>query len=244
MNQQSGMGAILWLARREISRLRVPYVLTVAFMLVAGVGAGSIVQAGAVGPANDFGARGAILADIIILLMATLLVSNYACWGSYSEWMTSSERKLAFMRALPIPVSTLVGSRMVAMLFALPFTVPAFFAPIYLMNDFRMGVSTYLAFILFWIGYAFFWAGVNLYLDVVLGSRPFFWISSVLAAAMLGFIVLIGGGLGIRFVYEVERLVSNYGLLAVPAALIAGVAFFIAAGRLTVTGLQGREIPV
>lgn len=243
MAQRSAMSPAIWLARKEIVRLRYSYLMTGAFMLVAGAFVAPTVEAGVLGPAAADSPRDAIFGDFVILLLTTLLATNYAFWGSVSEWSNPSERKLAFMRALPIPVSTLVGSRMISMVAALPITIPAFFLSIYLLADVQMGVGDYIAFSVFWVGYALLWAGFNLYVEIVSGSRFYFWISFVSVALMVGLIALIDFGLDIRIGLNVVTLIDSYGFLAALASLVVGFLALMLAGRMAARGLQGREIP-
>jgi hypothetical protein len=242
--QQNWMSTVLWLARFEIRTFWLTIVITGGFMLLMGTLVATIVSLGALGPTGDISGADSILADIVILTLATLLATPYGSWGAVHEWQNPLERRLGLMRTMPIPVSTLIGGRMVFMLSTLILTVPAFFVPIYLLGEIRLSFGAFLVFVLFWIGYALISSGMTLYIDVVRGSR-FFLVSSFFSAgALIGLVILVSFGLGFRIVYEIGELAVNHGLILGLGALIVGALGFALAGWLTARDLPGREIPV
>jgi hypothetical protein len=242
--QQHGMNAVLRLARSDIKTFRTTFAITGGFMLLMGTLVATIVSLGAIGPSSDIEGGNSILADLVMLMLAGLLATPHLTWGALSEWRNPLERRLALVRAMPIPVSTIVGSRMVFMLSALVITVPAFFAPIYLLGNVRLSFGAFVAFVAFWVGYALGSAGLTMYVDMVRGSRFFFLSSFGTAGALLAVVVLVSFILGFRIVYEIAELAISHGLVLGLGSLIVGALAFILTGRLTTRHLPGREIPV
>jgi hypothetical protein len=182
------------------------------------------------------------LADFVILLLTTLPATTYTFWGLISEWQNPAERRLAMMRTLPIPASTLLRCRLMLLVISLAVNVPVFFGAIYLVADVQLGPGAYLAFIAVWVGYALLWGGLTMYLDVVRGSRYLFMSTFVSGTLLIGLIVFVSAILGFQVVYQVGQLSSDHGLLTGLSALVAGVVTFLLAGRLSQRKLQRREI--
>jgi hypothetical protein len=213
-------------------------------MLVMGMVTATIVEVGALGPETNSNRTDSFLVDFVLLLWTTLLATTYTSWGSTAEWRNPAERRLGMMRMLPVPVSTLIRSRMALHLVSLAILVPAFFGPIYLIGDIQLNLGAYAAFVAFWAGYALVWGGLTLYLDVVRGSRFVFLSSFISAPILIGLIVLVSFVLEVQVVETVGQLSRDYGLVTGLAALSAGVAAFVLAGHLTARDLPDREIAV
>jgi hypothetical protein len=241
--QQFGSSAIRWLVRCELPSLLVPYLITGGFMLVIGVLSAATVETGALGPEAEYGAN-SFFADFVLLLFATLLATTYISWGSLAEWRNPAERRLAMMRTLPIPISTVVRARILFLLLALVINGTAYFGVIYALGDIRLSPGAYLAFVSVWIGYALIWGGVTMYLDTVRGSKYILLSSFVSSTIAIGVIVVISLILGFQVVYTVGQLASDHSLLTAVSALVVGIAALIVTERLTVQDLPHREIPV
>jgi hypothetical protein len=242
--QRTGTSDVLWIVRSELSHLWISYALTGGMLMIMGVLVATIVETGALGPEASLAGEASFLTDFIMLLVTTLLATTYTSWGSTSEWRNPAERRLAMMRMLPIPVSTLIRSRLSLLLLALAVNVPAFFGAMYLIADVRLSLMAYVAFIAVWVGYALAWSGLTVYLDVVRGSRYLFISTFFTGAATMFLIVLISAILGIQIVRGIAELSSAHGIIIGPAALLFGAAVFAIAGRMTSRDLPRREISV
>jgi hypothetical protein len=245
MERRYSFGDVLWLARREIVRLRFSYLLTGFMLLIMGGLTASTIEAGALGSYAVVDRwETAFFADIAMLLMTSLLATNLTLWGSFADWSNPSERKLAFFRELPIPVRTLIASRMLSMAASLIIAVPALFVPLHLFVDHQLGFGAYLWFILFWVGYGLLWAGINLYMEFVKGGRFAFAMSGIAVMLIILLVGLLGAGLDVYIVASVGDLAQSYGPLIAFVSIVIGAMFFVLFARIAERGLQMREIPV
>jgi hypothetical protein len=137
----------------------------------------------------------------------------------------SSSRLLVF-RGLPIPASSLVGSRVVLLPFALILNVPAFFLPAFFFSDLGMSAASYLWFAGTWIGYALMASGFLLPIGLTLGGRADAPISVCLGIQLLLALALLEWTAGFGLVRGSAELVRDHGALPAVLSILAGAAAF------------------
>ena len=240
---------VLWLAGREIRRMRLSYLASGLFMLFMGLLAASIVDEELVGGgpgrgvAGPEGWRDAFPADWVFFILTALLATNFMSRDYFASWLDPFSMRLLFMRSLPISTGTMVASRMVSLSFALVFTVPAFFLPVYFFSGLGQLGWAYLWFVSIWVGYSLVWAGFNLYLELGSHGKTYTWISFATVLALLALIALLEWFLDPRIVGRVVELSQDHGPLAALVALAVGVMVFALLGRATERRVGERELP-
>ena len=155
-----GFAGGFWLARKEIRRTWLSYPLTGLFVVFLGV----FVVPGVSGvfELEGFGAWGqrteelynAFFSDYLFVVICSFLGVNAISRDYTLSWQDPYSSRLLFLRSLPVPAESLVGSRALGMLFALLLNAPAFFLPAYFLTDLGEFKTAYLWFACVWIGYS------------------------------------------------------------------------------------------
>jgi MFS family permease len=233
--------SVLRLAGYEIRRTWIAYLATGLGMFVLGGLVAPTLEV--IGQVDDRARKDVFQADFLMLILATLLATNFMARDYFASWKDPFTRRLTFLRSLPIPVRVLVSGRMVAMCFTLLFTVPAFFLPIYFFGDHDLSGAAFVSFALIWIGYALMWSGINLYLELTTHGL----IYSIICFVLVG--VILGASAAMIWVFDyqvsvrVADLARDHGLFAAAVALVSGVLVFGLLALATERRVQRRELP-
>lgn len=237
--------AAFWLAKKEIKRAWLSYpasglfVLFFGFLAIPGVSGVFTID----GQSNA--GQAIFFADYIFVIAGCILVVN-AISLDYLRIFSDDvfSHRTAFLRSLPLSTGTLVASRVMSMLFAIPFTVPAFFVVIFLFTDLRDLGFSYVWFCGIWLGWGLFYAGVTLLCELGLRGKVYCWLSLVLIALLAAIVLLIEGVFGAGLVPGSAELAVRHGPLAAIASLAVGGTGFVLLAKVTRTRLQRRDLPV
>jgi hypothetical protein len=239
---------VLWLAKNEMKRVWLSYLLTGLIALFLGFVA--VPSLSGVFEFEGFGAEGqrmegrynAFFSDYLFLLVCTFLGVNAISRDYTAVWRDTSSSRLLFLRSLPIPAGSLVGSRAYRMLFALVLGIPAFFLPAYYLTDLGELGRSYLPFCGVWIGYGLLASGLCLLFELTVSSRVYAVISSGLAASLMVVLALLEWTLGLNLVGRTAELAQSYGALPAISSILAGAAGFALLARLTTRRLEKRDL--
>jgi hypothetical protein len=237
-----------WLARKEAKRAWLSYLLTVLFMLFPGLFV-AVSLSGVFG-FEGFGAEGqrmegyynAFFSDCLFLLVCAFLGVNAISRDYTLVWRDTFSSRLLFLRNLPIPARSLVGSRALCMLFALVLGAPALFLPAYLLTDLGVLETSYLPFCGVWIGYSLLASGLCLLFELTVSSRVCALISSGFAASLIAVLALLEWTLDLSLVGRTAELAQSYGALPAISSILAGGAAFALLWRATVRRLEKRDL--
>lgn len=243
-----GLREALWLARRDVGRAWISYPISGLFVFVFGL---------LVVPGIDdtflrmegFGdsARkiedilNAFFADYLFLVVGPLLAVNSVSGDYLRVWSDVFSQRLLFLRSLPVPVRSLVAVRAASMLFALPFTVPAFFLPVFFLSGLRELGSSYVWFVGIWLGWSLLYAGVTLLCELTLGGRAYVWLSVAFIAGLMVIVLVLEWTVDLSLVARSATLALEHGPLAATASLLVGGATFALLARLAARLLVRRE---
>lgn len=183
------------------------------------------------------------LADIIFFFGFTVLARSGA-WVSRNRTNFTSDEHLAFLRRLPLTVRELVAGRMLTVVFSvLIVSTPFLFVPYLWSEGFRsqLGVSNYLLFAAFWIGYALFLESVGLFTELGLGGWAGFTIYLVLGFLLGGFVGYTAAE-GLSLIWEVVNLIRSHGPLLGVSVLSFGILTLALSGWFTARRLEKREL--
>ena len=240
-----------WLAAKELRRTWLSYPATGLFVFFFGFMLTGWVEIFSEaldnGPSEDAeeATFGAYYVDVFFLALGLLLVGNYVSRDYLSSWVDSFSKRLYFLRSLPISVWGVVMSRMLTMVPALVFTVPALFLPVYFLSEAfasQLGPLQYLWFAAIWVGYGFFWAGLFLYLELGIHGKTYNWLAIGMVVFLLFLFWPLDWLLDLRLVGRTIELVGTYGALPAIAALLVGITGFVLWGRATVRRIERRDL--
>jgi hypothetical protein len=244
-----GFAGAFWLAKKEMGRTWLSYplsslfVLFLSFFVVPGVtgvfefegfGAGG-------GRMEDF--YNAFFADYLFLVICAFLGVNAVSRDYTIIWRDTLCSRLLFLRSLPIPAESLVGSRALGMLFTLVPGVSAFFLPAYFLTDLGELGTSYLWFCGVWIGYGLLASGLCLLCELTVNGRVYTLIYFALAASLMVVLALLEWTVNLGLVGRTAQLAqSSYGPLPAIFSILGGAAAFALLSRLTVRRLQKRDL--
>jgi hypothetical protein len=243
-----GFAGGFWLARKEIGRTWLSYPLTGLFVVFLGV----FVVPGVSGvfELEGFGAWGqrteelynAFFSDYLFVVICSFLGVNAISRDYTLSWQDPYSSRLLFLRGLPVPAESLVGSRALGMLFALLLNAPAFFLPAYFLTDLGGFKTAYLPFACVWIGYSLLASGLWLLCELTVSGRAYTLTYFGLAASLMVVLALLEWTLDLSLVRRTAELAqSSYGALpAVFSVLIGAVAFALLA-RATAHRIEKRD---
>ncbi len=239
----------LWLAGKEIRRSWLSYPASGIFMFVLGVMAAPGLSRIAVGEGfGEHGDRferafGALFPDYLFLIVGLILCVNTLSRDYLVVWSADPfSSRLAFLRSLPIPSRSIVAGRMLSMLFTLPFAVPAFFVPVYLVSDLRAMGASYLWFVGIWVGYGLFGAGLTLLMELGLDGKTYTVIIFAMVVPILVIVAILEFTVEMRLVERTVALVGDYGPLPAAVSLVAGAGLFALLARLTARRIERRDL--
>lgn len=240
----------VWLARRGVWGAWLSYLFTVLPLVVVGIIVAPTVDGtftpqglGDAGPELEEWYN-AFFTSAIFLTVGTLLAVNWMSRDYFRVFSRDAfSERLVFLRSLPVSAGTLVGSRMVSMCFALLFTTPAFFVPVYLVSGLdRLGWG-FLWFVLIWVGYSLLGAGLWLLMEFGIHGRTYVWMSFVFPALLIAAVAFLEWAVDLRAVDRIATLAQSHGPPTALVALILGAAGFSLMARYATRRLESRELP-
>jgi hypothetical protein len=243
-----GFAGAFWLARKEMRRTWLSYVLTGLFVLFLGFFV--VPSLSGVFEFEGFGARGqrmedfynAFFADYLFLVICAFLAVNAISRDYTLIWRDTFSSRLLFLRSLPIPAESLVASRALCMLVALVLNAPAFFLPAFFLSDLGELGTSYLWFAGIWIGYGLLASGLCLLFELTVSGRVYALIYFGLAASLMVVLALLEWTLDPSLVRRTAELAQSYGPLPAVFSVLAGAAAFALLSQVTVHRLQKRDL--
>jgi hypothetical protein len=243
----NGFAEAFWLAKEEMKRAWLSYVLTGLFVLFLGLFVA--VSLTGVFEFEGFGAGvqgvedhyNAFFSDYLFLLVCAFLGVNVISKDYTLIWQDTFSSKLLFLRSLPVSAGSLVGSRVLCMLFALVLGAPAFFLPAYFLTDLGELGTTYLWFCGVWIGYSLLGSGLCLLFELTVNGRVYTLISFAFAASLMVVLALLEWTLDLSLVGRTAELTQSYGALPAIFSILAGAVAFAVFCRATVRRVEKRD---
>jgi hypothetical protein len=244
-----GLAEAFWLAKKELKRAWLSYVLSGLFVLFLGFFA--VPGVSGVFEFEGFGPGGrrmeafynAFFADYLFLLVCAFLGVSAISRDYTLIWHDTFSSRLLFLRRLPIPAGCLVGSRALCMLFALVSGAPAFFLPAFFLTDLGETGTPYLWFAGVWIGYSLFASGLCLHFRLTVNGRGYALISFGFAASLMVVLALLEWTLDLSLVGRMAELTqSGYGALPAIFSILAGGAAFALLSRITARRVEKRDL--
>jgi hypothetical protein len=243
----NGFAEAFWLARKEMNRAWLSYVLTGLFALFLGLFVA--VSLTGVFEFEGFGAEGqkvedhynAFFADYLFLLVCAFLGVNVISRDYTLIWQDTFSSRLLFLRSLPVSAGSLVGSRVICMLFALVLGAPAFFLPAYFITDLGELGTKYLWFCGVWIGYSLLGSGLCLLFELTVNGRIYTLISFGFAASLMVVLALLEWTVDLSLVGRTAQLAQSYGALPAIFSILAGAAAFAVFYQATIRRLEKRD---
>lgn len=230
----------LYLARRELRRTWRSYIWALGIAPVMGVAAAFMVS-------EDFQLSPVTLNVIFILLIAAL--PRTSAWHSgergWAGWTVSSNSHLSFLRSLPLTGRQIAAARALVSVVSVLALCATFFAPLYaLSGPLRegLGVTGFLLFAAFWVGYALAFEAVGLFTELGLLGRVGFWAYLVLIWFAAGAIAGSTGQQEVSAVEAVSGLTRSYGALPALAALGGGCGALALSWLATSARLRKKEL--
>lgn len=226
------------IVKKEIRADKVYLLWNVIFMVYSGCAVslmryGDLRDSGELNPFIDF-----------IMLLTILLTGFFFSRRSFNYIKEDSYTHMLFYyRTLPIPVVTVMKSRIFYMGIAFLFNGIILFGTLRLLSDMSMDGFQYAAFIFTWMGYALAINGLFIYFELNTGGRVYMWMTMVM-------ILLVGGAVIMGVINDFSvmdytiRMSREYSLLSplLWVVLAAGSLLFIIMCALTVRGLNRRSL--
>jgi hypothetical protein len=245
----NGFAEAFWLAKKELKRAWLSYVLSGLFFVFLGFFA--VPSVSGVFEFEGFGPGGrrmeaiynAFFADYLFLLVCAFLGVNAISRDYTLIWQDTFSSRLLFLRRLPISAGSLVGSRALCMLFALVPGAPAFFLPAFFLTDLGEIGTPYLWFAGVWIGYSLFASGLCLHLQLTVKGRCYALIFFGFAASLMVVLALLEWTLDLSLVGRTAELTQSvYGALPAVLSILTGGAVFALLSRITVRRIEKRDL--
>jgi hypothetical protein len=243
-----GFAGAFWLARKEMKRAWLSYPLTGLFVLSLGF----FIVPGVSGvfELEGFGARGrrmedfynAFFADYLFLVICAFLGVNAISRDYTLPWRDPFSSRLIFLRSLPIAAESLVGNRVISMLFALVLNAPAFFLPAFFLSDLGELGTSYLWFCGIWIGYCLLASGLWLLFELTVNGRVYTLIYFGFAASLMIVLAFLEWTLDLSLVRRTAELAQSYGALPAVFSVLTGAAAFALLSGATTRRLQKRDL--
>lgn len=236
-----------WLAKKELRRTWLSYILTALVALLFGLFAIQFLNDLQTVTSPDRAASAAV--DIFFVFGLSALATNAFSRDYLYSLGDSFSKRLYFLRSLPISIGALVASRPLTMLLALALNSLVFFAAIRGISGSsgvqivqRLGTGEYLTFAGIWLGYVLVCAGAWLYGEFGLHGRTFNWITIGIMAFVFVLLVLAETLLDVRIVLTTIQLAEAYGPLLGLPVLFFGVLALTLSGWATGWRLKRRDL--
>lgn len=239
----------LWLAKNDIRRAWLSYPASGAFILAISIFTapavnGFLTMEGFGGSESRVeGAFEAFFPDYMFLVVTALLAVN-AMSMDYMRVFSDDvfSHRLTFLRSLPTSTTSLVVSRMMSMLVALPFTVPAFFLPIYFFSELGELGFSFVWLVGVWLGWSLALAGVSLLGEFAANGKVYVWGSFIGVIALVVALALLEFTVELALVERSADLALTRGPLAAFASILLGGGIFALLARETKRRIERREL--
>jgi hypothetical protein len=241
----SGFAGAFRLARKEMRRVWPSYPLS--GLCLSWLGFLVAPSVSGVFELRGFGSAGhrmeefysAYFSDCLFLIVCAFLAVNVVSMDRASVRQGAFSAGLRFFRKLPIPAQSVVGSRVIFMLFALIVGALAFFLPGFLLSD--LGAA-YLWFAGIWVGYGLLASGFYLLLELTKSSRTRALISNGFALSLLMVLAVLEWTLDFGLVGRTVDLAHDYGPLPAILSILTGAAALGILARATASRLEKRKL--
>lgn len=254
-----GVAGALSLAKKEIKGAWLSLSLNGLFVMFVGLfaawslsGVFELEGFGAVGGRIE-GFYNAFFTDYLFLVVCAFMGVSAVCGGWVAPlvrggWRDSSPPwGLRLLRRLPLSAASIVGSRLLCMLFALAFNATLFFVAAYLFTDLGGLGWSYPWFAGIWLGYSLLAAGLYLSMDLTVkrsGEAHVLHGSFGFAASLMVFVALVEFTLEPTLVEWTARLAERYGALAASFSILAGVGALSLLSWLSARRIEKRGLSV
>lgn len=238
----------VWLGAKEIRRSWLSYPVTGLAMLIIGLLTASAVNGMNFEEPGEGSLRivewyNAFFPDFLFLTFGMFLALNWLAREYFRVFSRDAfSERLIFMRSLPISSQIIIASRMISMCFALLFTVPAFFAPIYLLTDLGGLGWSYVWFVLIWVGYSLLGAGLWLLAEFGVQGKTYVVLSFASIPLIVGAVALLEWSIELRAFERLAGLAQNHGPVTAIVALVIGALGFAAMARATTRRIESRDL--
>jgi hypothetical protein len=239
----------LWLAKKDVRRAWLSYPVSGLFvlgisLLVAPAFDGFLeMEEFGRSEARIEGAINAFFPDYMFFVLGAILAVNSISMDYMRIWLDNDvfAHRLAFLRSLPASTGSLVAGRMMSMLFAVPFTVPAFFLPVYFFSELgEMGLS-YVWFAGIWFGWSLLFAGITLLGELAANGKAYVWFSVAFIIGLIAALVVFEFTVELAFVERSANLALEYGPIPAVVSILIGGGMFAVLARETKKRVERRE---
>lgn len=218
----------LWLAGRQIRDTWIGYLISPLYFVFLG---------------SVLATDDTILVNIVFPMMMMILLQatispRYFSLNKDNEVM----RHQAFLRSLPISFGTIITARMIGMLAAGLLNIPVFFIWFWGLGDRFSSIAVFMAWCVFWLGFAFCGLGLSLVQEFTVNLRNWTLQNSVIIVVFIVVMLPLIWFADFRPVdWSVSQAHEHPMLLALAGVLI-GVAGALVGLRRAVNGFRQREL--
>lgn len=246
----SDFSEAMWLAKKDVRRAWMSYpasgvfILAISFLVASSVDGIFIMEGFGESGSRVEGFFNAFFAEYMFLIVGAVLAVNSISMDYMRVWSNNDvfSHRLAFLRSLPASPGSLVASRAMSMLFAIPFTVPAFFIPVYFVSDLgEMGLS-YVWFAGIWLGWSLLYAGVTLLCELAMNGRFYVWFSFAFILGLIALLAILEWTIEINLVGRSANLALEHGPIPAAISLVVGGIAFALLARETRKRVERREL--
>ncbi len=239
----AGFSEALWLAKKDIRRAWISYPASGLLVLVISILVTPTLDGFEDGGAGFESAFEAFFADYMFLIMGAILAVNSLSRDYMRVWTDDVfSQRLSFLRSLPVSTKSLVASRVSSMLFAIPFTVPAFFLPVFFLSDLREMGFSYVWFVGIWLGWSLAYAGLTLLCELAVSGKVYVWFSVAFIAGLIAVLALLEWSVRLGLVERSASLTLEFGPLAAITSLLTGGAALALFARTATKRIEGRDL--
>jgi hypothetical protein len=178
-----------------------------------------------------------------VVLVLTLILATPFFARDYMNWKADPvAERLAWLRSMPIDISTIVRARALAILTALPLNAVAFFLPVALFDQWSMAAADFAWLVISILGLSLIGAGITLYLELRISLRRWMLLNIVTMVAAMIAMVALGLWAHIRIFEQLTHAVEWNGPLAAAICVTVGVVGLVVLERLAEQALCRREL--
>ena len=216
-----------WLAIRQIRDTWIGYIVSPLYFAFLG----------SVLATDDTALLNIVLPMMMMILLQATISARYFSLNEDNEVM----RHQVFLRSLPMSFGTIITARMIGMLAAGVINVPIFFIWFWMMGDRFDSLPAYLAWCMFWLGFAFCGMGFSLVQEFTLNLKNWTLQNSVIIVVLIVVMIPAIWLLNFRPVEWTASQAHNHPLLMALAGILIGTAGLLTGMRKAVRGFRKRE---
>jgi hypothetical protein len=187
-----------------------------------------------------------MLADFLLLSLMPLIGVSFSR-RSMKYWSEDSyTRMLAYLRALPIPVTVVLTRRKFQAIGSFTVNGVLFFGIVYILGEnYRKGMTlpAFIAFAMTWIGVGLIVSGLYIFIEYLFSGKVYLGLTVLIVVASwaISFLVMLGGGN--LFLYSIS-LSKEWGLLSpiMWGTLLLGTISVQLFSKWTIHRLKSRDL--